>query len=122
VPAATVGEVAAAAAVAMFKIQPVGKEAVAVMVAVVPEFLEITQVSRLLVAVALGLLEAVEVLDVAEVGVVPVEAVVTAATSMVQVTPTAWDMMLQVLWIAEEKISERHQKQVRRSKKRMNLL
>ena len=99
------GEVAAAAAVAMFKIRPVGKEAVAVMV-----------------AVALGLLEAVDVLAVAEVGVVPVEAVVTAATSMVQVTPTAWDMTLQVLWIAEEKISERHQKRVRRSKKQMNLL
>ena len=64
--------------------------------------------SRLLVAVALGLLEAVEVLAVAEVGVVLVEAVVTAATSMVQATPTAWDMTLQVLWIAEEKISERH--------------
>ena len=62
----------------------------------------------MLVAVALGLLEAVEVLAVAEVGVVLVEAVVTAATSMVQATPTAWDMTLQVLWIAEEKISERH--------------
>ena len=106
----------------MFKIRPVGKEAVAVMVAVVPEFLEITPGSRLLVAVALGLLEAVDVLAVAEVGVVLVEAVVTAATSMVQATPTAWDMTLQVLWIAEEKNQREAQKRVRRIKKRMNLL